>query len=569
MRQPWHTLRAWARKNIHFPQKIALLLAVLVLLLSAAPVMAQAPEVVDDASSVTILEQKADAAGVHTTMRIEIAKDSFLSSAAANTNFGAASTMELGWVAGRLDAARILIEFGISQIPPDATIDGAQLFIYQAGSVPFNDAAMTFRAQYMQNSWAEGGVTWNNANYLGGDVLPLGTVDNSGGWKTTNVTDLVRVWYSGARPNYGLIITGDEIPSNNRSRLFYTKERSGFAPYVIVDYTVSCDNVPPQAFVEALPQYSPGKYRVTWGGQDFAPPGCPPTGIAYYDVDFRINGGSWQRWKNQTQATFNTFKDWADNGDTVEFRARAADNAGNIQDFGNPTARTTVDKEPPIARVADLPEYTVTPSFTISWSGTDNLSGIANYDVQFRENGGAWQWLFEETTLTSFLVTGAQSGSTYDLRARATDNVGNSQEWDDVPQTSTTVFDYPVSVVLPFNPPILKPTATITDSFQVSWTSYFAPGLSISTYDVYVQYNGGTWQLWKKVPGNVTSDIFEYGQVGGDGVYGFEAVATNNLGTREPQLFQAESTMLVDLADVVHPRAYLAFLAASTPPDAE
>jgi hypothetical protein len=506
----------------------------------------------------TIISQEATPSGVNTTIQINISQDAFIASAFANTNFGGTGLLQLGWFAGNYEAARILIKFDTGPIPSNATINRATLYFFQSFAAPPGDRPMDFRAQYMNTDWSEGSVTWNNANYLGGDALPIGSLPSNLGWQTFDISNVIRTWNSGARPNYGLIVTGDETPSANRQRQYSSKEQGGQAPYVLVDFTVSCDTVPPNAFVEALPSFSPSQYRVSWTGTDAAPSGCAPSGIAHFDVDYRINAGSWQRWKNQTTANENTFKGWASNGDFVEFRARAADHAGNIQDFGGPQASTRVDTEPPVATVNPLPQFTTTPNFLLSWSGTDNLSGIATYDIQYREDGGDWKTLLEETTQTSYQVTGAKNGVLYELRSRATDNVGNTEDWGDEVQASTTVQLNAVAHVLPFQPNILKPTAPITDSFPVRWTGFFAPGTSIVRYDIYYQFNSGPWRLWQNFPGNQTSATFPYKALGlGDGFYGFQAVATNNLGVTEQLSQDAEATMIVDLADQFNPAAYL------------
>jgi hypothetical protein len=41
----------------------------------------------------------------------------------------------------------------------------------------------------------------------------------------------------------------------------------------------------------------------------------------------------------------------------------------------------------------------------------------------------------------------------------------------------------------------LKPTATVTDSFPINWTGFYALGTTIATYDIRYRYNNGPWQL--------------------------------------------------------------------------
>ncbi len=290
-------------------RQVLLLLALITLY--PMSVQAQTPTSIDH-PDVTILEQRETPDGVNTTLRIDVRKDAFLSSRQPDSNFGSDGALRLGWSGSVYEAMRILIEFDIGAIPDNAVINRTELFIYQEGVTPGGDRPMDYRAQFMRSSWDEGQVTWNNANYLGGDSLPLGSVDPGIGWKSADVTSLVKTWYSGGRSNHGLIVTGDETPANNRMSEFSSRERGSNAPYIVIDYTTVCDNQAPAATVEVLPTYSPSYFLVSWNGTDTAPSGCDPSGIASFDVEYRINGSSWQQWKNQTQSTSNHFKDWAE-----------------------------------------------------------------------------------------------------------------------------------------------------------------------------------------------------------------------------------------------------------------
>jgi chitodextrinase len=538
---------------------VLLLLAVLAVSLS--PVAGQRADAAEPATpDVILLEQSDTPAGVRSTVQIGVHKDAFISSHRPNDNFGGDSALRLGWRSGHFDAMRILIEFDIGAIPRNAHIHKAELNIFQFVVEPGSDhSAMTYRAQYMRSSWDERGVTWNNANYLGADSLPLGSVDPGIGWKSADVTDLVKSWYSGARPNHGLIITGDEVPSANRERGFHSREEGNSAPHIIVEYTVQCDTTPPVASVEPLPAFSAGKFRVHWSGVDHAPHNCAPTGIDTYDIEYRINGGGWHRWKNQTHETSHDFRNFAADGDFVEFRGRATDHAGNSQSLGNPQASTRIDGQPPVVTVNPLPPVTTASHFVLSWSAVDPVSGVAHYDVQWRENGGPWQMLLEETTQTSHQLTGVAHDVTYDFRVRATDHAGNTDPWSNGPQATTTVRSaHPTSHMLPFQPSIIKPGAPVTTTIALHWQAFAEPDAPIANIEIHYQYNGGAWQLWQSFPAGTTSAQFPYQQLGhGDGLYGFESVAVGTNGQREPLDSRAEANIVVDLADTVQPRAHL------------
>ncbi|MCA9973267.1 MAG: PD40 domain-containing protein [Anaerolineales bacterium] len=83
----------------------------------------------------------------------------------------------------------------------------------------------------------------------------------------------------------------------------------------------------PQTAVSPLPAFSRADDSLTvrWGGFD---PGG--TGIQSYDVQYRIGSGSWQNWLMGIDATGGELRpSGAAAGDTVYFRSRAADYAGN------------------------------------------------------------------------------------------------------------------------------------------------------------------------------------------------------------------------------------------------
>ena len=74
-------------------------------------------------------------------------------------------------------------------------------------------------------------------------------------------------------------------------------------------------------------------------------------------------------------------------------------------------------------------------SFTVSWSGSDSLSGIASYDVQYREGGiGAWtDWLVGTSATSATFGPSSpvlvQRDETYYFRVRARDHAGNLEAY--------------------------------------------------------------------------------------------------------------------------------------------
>jgi hypothetical protein len=126
----------------------------------------------------------------------------------------------------------------------------------------------------------------------------------------------------------------------------------------------------------------------------------------------------------------------ADGAVTVDIAAGAAvDGAGNES---TAAAQFTIvyDSTAPTAAMDPLPSRPPR-TFTIAWSGTDALSGVAAFEVQVQEDGGAWTTWQASTTLTSAQFTG-EYGILYGFRVRAVDEAGNVGDWS--PTVETYVY---------------------------------------------------------------------------------------------------------------------------------
>jgi hypothetical protein len=88
------------------------------------------------------------------------------------------------------------------------------------------------------------------------------------------------------------------------------------------------------------------------------------------------------------------------------------------------------DTAAPDARVTAADQQT-DGSFLVRWSGADDVSGVAAFDVQVRTlpDGGWTDWQREATGLEAGFVPPGPGG--YAFRARARDWVGHQQPWRD------------------------------------------------------------------------------------------------------------------------------------------
>jgi YHS domain-containing protein len=159
-----------------------------------------------------------------------------------------------------------------------------------------------------------------------------------------------------------------------------------------------------------------------------------------------------------------------------------------------------VDVTLPTSSVDPLPSVVTTERFLVTWTGSDEASGIAAYNIQYKDGAGEWGDFYGWNPATS-LDFPAEDGHTYYFRSRAFDNAGNAETFPDVPDAMTTV-DWPV----------IRHVAWVHDGLgaDVDWTNCGAPdefvGLSAnwaatSGVDGY-QYAIGT------APGD--SDVFAW-----------------------------------------------------------
>jgi hypothetical protein len=498
-----------------------------------------------------ILEQEVTPDGIRTIAQVPNFRDTFISSNRPNDNFGLSSNMQLGYsLTGQsLGAVRLLLQYNVQDyVPQGAVINSARLRIYLTGVTPAGDASMGFEGIYLTSDWSEKTVTWNSHQPDWGSRIGIGSASSSLGWHEADITKMVREWIDGGRKNHGFIIIGDE-GIKDRLRVYATKDaQNGLASYVIVDYVQSVDTTPPVANMKSLPQWSPSNFVISWEGYDpNNPDGSPGSGVRWYDIwESTNNGSNWNILRAQVTNTESNFEG-GEHLQTYSFTAQATDNAGNKQNRGGVQASTTVDAVPPVVSMNALPPVTTSPSFTVRWGGTDSGSGIASYDVQWRIQGQNWQWLYENTTLTSFTGQGAQDGVTYEFRARGTDKVGNHQAWSGA-QASTTIALKPYSFITGTNPQSIlqiKDGPSPGDSFQVFWEGYTAPGTTPLTYDVRVREPNQNWQSWlsstSQTSGTYTLDVNDP-----DGTYYFEVRARNNLGQQEDFTGTPEGHIVVD-----------------------
>jgi hypothetical protein len=175
------------------------------------------------------------------------------------------------------------------------------------------------------------------------------------------------------------------------------------------------------------------------------------TGTGVSQMQFSNDGSSWSGWES-----YATSKSWSIIGGDgskvvyVQYRDAAGIASGSFTDS------ITLDTVLPTSS-ASSPAQSVNLSFTVSWSGSDNASGIAGYDVQYRIGaGGTWtDWMHTSAPSAVFGATSpvvVVRGETYYFRVRAYDGAGNVESYpggdgDTSTYISIVFFTYTPSII--------------------------------------------------------------------------------------------------------------------------
>ena len=373
-----------------------------------------------------ILERTVLANGAtNTIIELPAEADAYIASEWPNQNFGAESLF-LGYNLAGADnfgAERMLLYFDVQgNVPEGVVINEARLNLHLNFSSPQDDEPMGTILRRLCSTWSETEVTWNREpvwHEIRSEAEVGSIVDV---WYEWEITTLVEDWVEATYPNHGVEIIGDEAVQQ-RERAFDSRETTNeFYPRLVVDYTDYADDQPPDVAVDPLPAFVDRDFTVAWSGDD-----AGGTGIASYDVQYRVDGGDWADWIEDATYTSAVFAAGED-GRFYEFRARGEDRAGNIETYGAPEASTTVDARPPTAVVEPLPTITGSTSFTVSWTGHDDGSGIQYYDVRYRYNDGNWH-LWQDQTIGTSTAFNAMDDGLYEFEARAVDNVGAQEDF--------------------------------------------------------------------------------------------------------------------------------------------
>lgn len=234
-----------------------------------------------------------------------------------------------------------------------------------------------------------------------------------------------------------------------------------------------------------------------------------------YWIEYRANGGSWQRLQYPYNGCCSFTVDYLGNGTNYDFRLRSTNYAGDSA----PSNVASAKPMPPLpAAPGGLSASAGDGSVTLNWTASSTPNVL--YWIDYRANGGSWQRLkYPLSTCCSFTVGYLMNGTRYDFRVIATNLSGDGPASNVASARPMPPFPQPPSG-LSVTPGLGKAT--------LHWSA--SP-----THDVYywLEYraDGGAWQRAVYPVGTCCSFTMDY--LTGNS-YEFRVRATNLAGDSTP-----------------------------------
>jgi len=171
-------------------------------------------------------------------------------------------------------ANAIVMKFNLSSLPADAQIQSAILSVYMNGvddgggddlydvsvhKVVNHNPDLSRCNGYTydgSNGWTPNDACYNNVPMAQADIAPAedsNSINKTYGYKSWNITNMVREWVQNPAANYGLLLNSDSTASSGSNRTFASSEATdpGQRPKLIITYSVSgggsvpADTTPP------------------------------------------------------------------------------------------------------------------------------------------------------------------------------------------------------------------------------------------------------------------------------------------------------------------------------------
>jgi hypothetical protein len=191
-----------------------------------------------DSSNSCSIENYVDVSVIK-VITIRPSADSYVYSGSAGTNYGNSPQLISG-LGNRADRIyRIYIKFDLSEIPANAVIFGANLYLYKySGST-----GVAMNVHRVLSGWEENTINWNNKPSYEPAYTDRRASPSNDNWMFWNVTRDVRGFVDGSYSNHGWYIKHNDETTLNTRVYFRSKEYTdpSQVPYLYIEYALRVD----------------------------------------------------------------------------------------------------------------------------------------------------------------------------------------------------------------------------------------------------------------------------------------------------------------------------------------
>lgn len=175
--------------------------------------------------SITGVGYTEDAGGGGGTYYLNSIADSYVDSSNPNQNNGSISSFFVGRF-GEDSIFEGFVKFDLTSIPDGINIESATLRLY----CPMLSGSDQLLVWLPDASWSESAITWNNRPRLDLNAgYSMFDPPGSGQTWEIDVTDLVSQWINGSKPNYGFLLSGYWLPTDNWA--IFTAREGQYQPW--------------------------------------------------------------------------------------------------------------------------------------------------------------------------------------------------------------------------------------------------------------------------------------------------------------------------------------------------
>lgn len=330
-------------------------------------------------------------------------------------------------------ANAILTKWNISALPANAQIQSATLSLYMTGSggdalyeIPVSGiinktpiiAKSNGNTYDGTNAWTASSVPYGGVPLAQSDIAPAvdaPLVDTTIGYKSWNVTNIVKGWVASPGTNMGLLLNSSNKATADSNRMFASSEAAdaGQRPKLVITYTVASDTTAPTVAIS-----SPTSGTTVSGTVAVTASASDNTGVS--KVEFYVNG-TLQTTDTAAPYTYSWNTTALANG-TYTLTAKAYDAAGNVGQSSSVSVTVTNDITAPVTSITSpTGGTTVSGTVSVASSASDNVAVTkvelyVNNVLQATDTASPYSFSWNTTSVVD---------GSYSISTRAYDAAGN------------------------------------------------------------------------------------------------------------------------------------------------